>query len=185
MRQQRWVELIKHYELEVHYHSGKANVVADALSRKAHCNYLPIVHLAGEESSTWVLLGMSLYNVTLTPLLQDEIIEVQKDDKWVAHLKRRLAEGDPQLSCFHEDAEGTLWFNDWIIVPKKDELRKKILDDAHATKYSIHPSSTKMYQDLRAQFRWMRMKRATARYMSECDTCRKVKADYMKPEGLL
>jgi hypothetical protein len=52
MRQRRWLELIKDYELEVHYHPGKANVVVDALSRKAHCNYLPAVHLTGEESST-------------------------------------------------------------------------------------------------------------------------------------
>jgi hypothetical protein len=52
MRQKRWLELIKDYELEVHYHPGKANVVADALSRKGHCNYLPAVRSTGEESST-------------------------------------------------------------------------------------------------------------------------------------
>jgi hypothetical protein len=52
MRQRRWLKLIKDYELEVHYHSGKANIVADALSHKAHCNYLPAVRLTGEESST-------------------------------------------------------------------------------------------------------------------------------------
>jgi hypothetical protein len=40
MRQRRWLELIKDYDLEVHYHPGKANVVADALSRKVHCNHL-------------------------------------------------------------------------------------------------------------------------------------------------
>jgi hypothetical protein len=43
MRQRRWLELIKDYELEVHYHPGKANVVADALSRKDHCNHLELV----------------------------------------------------------------------------------------------------------------------------------------------
>jgi hypothetical protein len=52
MRQQRWLELIKYYELEVHYHPGKVNVVADTLSHKAHCNYLPAMHLTGKESST-------------------------------------------------------------------------------------------------------------------------------------
>jgi hypothetical protein len=51
MQQRRWLELIKDYDLEIHYHLGKANVVADALSRKAHCNYLPVVSIAGEESS--------------------------------------------------------------------------------------------------------------------------------------
>jgi hypothetical protein len=53
MRQRRWLELIKDYELEVHYHLGKANVIADVLSHKAHYNYdLPAVRLTGEESST-------------------------------------------------------------------------------------------------------------------------------------
>jgi hypothetical protein len=73
MRQQRWLELIKDYELEVHYHPGKANVVADALSRKAHCNYLPVVHMTGEESSTRMLPNLSLFNITLMPTLRDEI----------------------------------------------------------------------------------------------------------------
>jgi hypothetical protein len=51
MRQRRWLELIKDYDIEIHYHLGKANVVTDALSRKAHCNYLPVVSIIGEESS--------------------------------------------------------------------------------------------------------------------------------------
>jgi hypothetical protein len=74
MRQRRWLELIKDYELEVHYHPGKANVVADALSHKAHYNYLPVVPLTGEESSIRVLPDLSLYNITFTPLLREGII---------------------------------------------------------------------------------------------------------------
>jgi hypothetical protein len=74
MKQRRWLELIKDYKLEVHYHPGKANVVANALSHKVHCNYLPAVCLIGEESTTRVLPDLSLYNITLTPILRDEII---------------------------------------------------------------------------------------------------------------
>jgi hypothetical protein len=81
MRQRRWLELIKDYELEVHYHPSKANIIVDALSHKAHCNYLSTVHLMGEESSTRVLLELSLYNITLTPVLRDEIIAAQKNDE--------------------------------------------------------------------------------------------------------
>jgi hypothetical protein len=55
MRQQRWLELIKDYELEVHYHLGKANVIADEMNHKPRCNYLPAIRLIGEESSTRVL----------------------------------------------------------------------------------------------------------------------------------
>jgi hypothetical protein len=70
-------------------------------------------------------------------------------------------------------------------VPKKEALKKKILDEAHTSRYSIHPGSTKMYHDLRQQFWWTRMKRETAHYVSESDMYQKVKANYMKPEGLL
>jgi hypothetical protein len=70
-------------------------------------------------------------------------------------------------------------------VPKKTTLKKKILDEAHTSRHSIHLGSTKMYHDPRKQFWWTRMKHKTARYVSECDTCQKVKTDYMKPRGLL
>jgi hypothetical protein len=66
MRQRRWLELIKEYDLEIHYHLGKANVVADALSHKAHCNYLPAVSISREESSVQISPIMAQYNVTLT-----------------------------------------------------------------------------------------------------------------------
>jgi hypothetical protein len=70
-------------------------------------------------------------------------------------------------------------------VPKREALKTKILDEAHTSRYSIHPTSTKMYHDLRQQFWWTRMKHETTRYVSKCDTCQKVKADYMKSGGLL
>jgi hypothetical protein len=108
MRQRRWLELIKDYELEVHYLSGKTNVVVDAMSRKAHCNYLPVVPLIVEELSIWVLPDLSLYNITLTPTLREEIIAAQKNDEGMAHMRRRLSEGDPKVNCFREDAEGIL-----------------------------------------------------------------------------
>jgi hypothetical protein len=177
--------LIKDYELEVHYHLGKANVVADVLSHKAHCNYLPAISLTGKESSTRVLPNLSLFNLTLTPTLRAEIITAQKDGKGMGHIKRRMLEGDPKVACFREDAQGTLWFKERLVVPKRETLKKKILDEAYASRYSIQPGSTKMYHDLRQQFWWTRMKHETARYVSECDTCRKVKADKMKPGGLL
>jgi hypothetical protein len=101
------------------------------------------------------------------------------------HIKRRMRDGDSNVACFREDVEGTLWFKERLVVPRREALKKKILDEAHMSRYSIHPGSTMMYHDLRQQFWWTRMKREIARYVFECDTCQKVKADYMKPEGLL
>jgi hypothetical protein len=149
MRQRRCLELIKDYELEVHYHPGKANVVADVLSHKAHCNFLAAVHWIGEESSTRVLSNLSLFNITLTPTMKTEIVAAQKDGEGMGHIRRRMREGDPKVTCFCEDAEGTLWFKESLVVPRREALKKKILDEAHTSTYSIHPGSTKMYHDLR------------------------------------
>jgi hypothetical protein len=82
--------LIKDYKPEVHYHSGKANVIADVLSHKAHCNYLLVVRLTGEESNTRVLPNLSLFNIILTPTSRDEIIATQKTDESMDHIKRRM-----------------------------------------------------------------------------------------------
>jgi hypothetical protein len=146
--------LIKDYELEVHYHPGKANVIADVLSCKTHCNYLPAIRLTREESSTQVLPNLSLFNITLTPTLRVEIIVAQKDNEGMSHIKRRMLEGDLKVACFREDTEGTLWFKERLVVPKREALKKKILDEAHTSRYSIHPGSTKIYHDMRQQFWW-------------------------------
>jgi hypothetical protein len=91
---------------------------------------------------------MSLLIITLTPILREDIIAVQKNDEGMTHIRRRMQEGNPKVNCFREDAEGTLWFKDRLVVPNK-ALKKKILDRAHTSTYSIHPGSIKMYHDLR------------------------------------
>jgi hypothetical protein len=67
------------------------------------------------------------------------------------------------------------------MVPKYLELHRKIMDDAHCSRYSIHPGTDKMYQDLKKNFWWTKMKREIAKYVSECDTYQRVKADHMRP----
>jgi hypothetical protein len=98
VQQQRLLELIKDNEQEVHYHLGKANIVADVLSRKAHCNYLPPTRLTREESYTRVLPDLALFNIILTPTLRDEIKAEQKNGEGMDHIRRRMQEGDPKVS---------------------------------------------------------------------------------------
>jgi hypothetical protein len=129
-----------------------------------------------------VLPNLSLYNITLTPVLRGEIIDAQRNDEGMGHIKRRIQEGDSKVAYFREDEEGVLWFKDRLVVSKKATLKKKILNEACTLRYSIHSGSTKMHHDLRQQFWWTRMKREIAHYVSECDTCRNVKVDYMKLE---
>jgi len=83
------------------------------------------------------------------------------------------------------DHRGVLWFESRLVVPKNHQLRKQILDEAHLSKFSIHPGSTKMYQDLKQNFWRTRMKREIARYVSECDVCQRVKASHLKVAGTL
>src|SRR5438132_5115169 len=78
---------------------------------------------------------------------------------------------------FKQDQDGVVWFKNRLVVPKARELRRQILDEAHQSRFSIHPGSSKMYQDLKPRFWWTRMKWEIAKYVSKCDICRRVKAD--------
>ena len=127
----------------------------------------------------------TLANVTLIPTLRDQIIVAQKSDVGMGKIRQRLSDNDPRVQCFHQDNEGVLWFKNRLVIPKDWELRKQILDEAHISRYSIHPGSNKMYQDLKQRFWWTRMKREIAKYVSECDTCRRVKVSHLKPAGML
>jgi hypothetical protein len=186
MRQRRWLELIKDYDLEVHYHPGKANVVADALSRKTQCNCLTIdSHVAAlcDELSKMnvevVSLGTLDY-ISVKPTLQDQIIMAQLSVKGVQIIKRMLNQKVDKYKFFHQDSKGILWFEERLAVSKDPELRNKILDEAHLSKFSMHPGSNKMYHDLRSLYWWTKMKREIAKYVSECDTCQRIKASHLK-----
>jgi len=100
-------------------------------------------------------------------------------------IRQRLAENDTRVECFHQDEDGVLWFKNRLVVPKDLELRKQLLDEAHLSRYSIHPGSNKMYQDLKQRFWWTRMKREIAKYVSECDICQRVKASHLRLAGML
>jgi hypothetical protein len=97
----------------------------------------------------------------------------------MGHLHQRMESGEAQ--CFRQDADGVLWFKDRLVVPKDFVLHCKIMDEVHCSRYSIHPGTNKMYQDLKKNFWWIRMKREIARYVSECDTYRRIKADHLRP----
>jgi hypothetical protein len=97
----------------------------------------------------------------------------------MGHLRQRMESGEAQ--CFRQDADGVLWFKDRLMVLRDFELHRNVMDEAHCSRYSIHLGTNKMYQDLKKNFWWTRMKREIARYVSECDTYRRIKADHLRP----
>jgi hypothetical protein len=164
-------------------------VVADALIRKAFCHCL-IVGLPDttlcqemERLNLGIVQQGALMHLKLESVIQRRIIDTQRVDKSMKYIREKM-EADKD-TCFSKDDQGVLWFKDRIVVPKDAELRQQILDEAHLSRYSIHPGSTKMYQVLKQHYWWTKMKIEIARYVAKCDTCRRVKAVHMKTAGPL
>ncbi|WVZ80628.1 hypothetical protein U9M48_028087 [Paspalum notatum var. saurae] len=189
MRQRRWLELIKDYDLEIHYHPGKANVVADALSRKSYVNMAVAFQMPFELCVEFESLNLGFMHHTTVatfeaePTLEQEIRNHQKTDEKIQEIREQIKLG--KAPHFREDEQGTVWYKNRICVPDVDSIKKLILSEAHDTAYSIHPGSTKMYHDLKERFWWYGMKRAVAEYVAVCDTCQRVKAEHQRPAGLL
>nr|GEW24134.1 putative reverse transcriptase domain-containing protein [Tanacetum cinerariifolium] len=141
MRQRRWLELLSDYDCEIRYHPGKANVVADALSRKER--------------------------------------KARKEENFInKDLHGMINKLEPR-------ADGTLCLNNRSWIPHFGDLRALIMHESHKSKYSIHPGSNKMYQELKKLYWWPNMKAEISTYVSKCLTCAKVKVEYQKPSGLL
>ena len=140
--------MIKDYNLEVHYHPGKANVVADALSQKSH---------RVEETPLSLNHAEVLAHIALTSeLLEQIILEQRQDPEEIPHIRKLIIEVcGPHFSV---DEHGVVRYKDRLVVPSNEELKRKILNEAHHSKLSIHPGSNKMYHDLRHLYWWSNMK---------------------------
>ena len=103
MRQRRWLELIKDYDRELHYHLGKANVVADTLSRKAHCHCLSVesyretlCHEMRKLNLEMIPQG-TLNHISVEPTLHDQIIMAQLQDKGVGIINKNSLKGTENI----------------------------------------------------------------------------------------
>jgi hypothetical protein len=132
-----------------------------------------------------VVSSGTLSYILVEPTLHEQIVMAQIGDNGVQVIEDMLEQKVDKYKCFRQDSKGVLWFEDRLVVPKNPELRKKILDEAHLSKFSMHPNSNKMYHDLRSLYWWTRMKREIAKYVSECDTCQRIKASHLKVVGTL
>ncbi|GKD36102.1 putative reverse transcriptase domain-containing protein [Tanacetum coccineum] len=179
MRQRHWLELLSDYDCEIRYHLGKANVVADALSRKER------------EPPLWVRALV----MTISLNLPKQILDAQTEARKPKNIKNEDVGGmlvenskDPEklrTEKLEPRADGTLCLNGRSWLPCYGDLRTVIMHESHKSKYSIHPGSEKMYQDMKKLYWWPNMKANIATYVSKCLTCAKVKAEHQRPSGLL
>jgi len=189
LRKRRWLELIKDYNLDLQYHPGKANVVADALSRKAHCNTMKLQQLKPELAKELKQLNLRIVclgtvnTLRIQSTIEEQISRAQKEDRYLNVMKRNTGSG--KAPGFRVDEKGTIWYKDRICVPKNGDLRQVNMDEAHNSAYSIHPGATKMFMDLRSKYWWRGMKKDIAEFVAKCDICRRVKAEHQRPAGLL
>ncbi|GKB16148.1 putative reverse transcriptase domain-containing protein [Tanacetum coccineum] len=179
MRQRRWLELLSDYDCEIRYHPRKANVVADALSRKE------------QNTPLWVRALV----ITIGLNLPKQILNAQTEAQKIENIKNEDVRGmlienskDPEklrTKKLEPRADGTLCLNGRSWLSCYGDLRTVIMHESHKSKYSIHPGSDKMYQDMKKLYWWPNMKADIATYVSKLLTCAKVKAEHQRPSGLL
>ena len=172
------MEFLEDYDFTLLYHPSKANLVADALSRKSRG---ALTSIASREWRMLETVGQfwlqyseytqgTLGSFVATPSLLSRVIESQWQDAEIVFIRDRVqsSTGDEGWTIH---ADGSIWYRGQVVVPQSIDLREEILREFHCSRFAVHPGGTKMYQDLRRQYYWSGMKRHVGDFVRRCLTC--------------
>ena len=178
MRQRRWMEFLEDYDFTLHYHHVKANVVADALSRKSRGVLASITSREWRMLETVGQFGLqyseqaqgTLGSLVAIPSLLSRVIESQGQDAEIVSIRDRVQSGTGDEGwTIHTD--GSLRYRGQVVVPHSTDLREEILREFHCSRFAVHLGGTKMYQDLCRQYYWSEIKRHVGDFVRRCLTC--------------
>jgi hypothetical protein len=153
LRQRRWLELIKDYDLEMNYHPGKANVVGNALSRRSHVSQLVVESMPFElceefdKHNLRIVANIESIEMEVGSSLLQEIRKGQLEDEKIQEIKCNIKE---EKSLGFSEDDGVLWCKGRICVANVKELKDKTFCEAHESSYSNHLGGNNIYHDLKA-----------------------------------
>ena len=172
------MEFLEDYDFTLHYHPGKANVVADALSRKSRGTFASIASWEWQMLETVGQFGLryseqaqgTLGSLVAMRSLLSRMIESQGQDARMVSIRDRVQYGMADEGwTIHTD--GGLLYRERVVVPQLTYLREEILREFHCSRFSLHPSGLKMYHDLHHQYYWSGMKRQVEDFVRKGLTC--------------
>lgn len=201
-RQARWAEALSEYYFLIMYRSGKQNVKADALTRREQevglqdsvkTEYRTRAILSQDQIDPKVLqdLGIEVNEVDLAPVeeqqmdeplgLIDRILRANRTSESLEALRAQAEAEDPEITL----EDGLLLYDGRLVVPDVDNLRTKLIQEAHEQVSTAHPGRDKTYRLLRARYYWRGMLADLQRFIRNCHQCRRADVPRDKTPGLL
>lgn len=178
LRQRRRVEFLADYDIQLNYHPGNTNVVADALSRKMQVNTMISIWSLTTQLAywhPWLTNAGWVCNAVFGEELLGLICQSHKGRNRFDHYMKKAIYGNGSFSIYNQDH---IRYRNRIWLSNVKELKEILLAHLHNLRFTIHPEGTKMYQQAKHKFWWHNMKRDIVEFIARCLICQQVKIEH-------